>query len=305
MRELPRPLTSEPPRDVGGLVAILKDEGPFIEEWLAYHRLIGVEHFYLYDNDPALPLRSQLTGHEDVTVIDWVGEFEHLPGRNKQTKAYTDALGRVRQRWMAVVDGDEFIVLRKHDTLQSFLSDFEDVSAVRLTWHVFGHNGHYDNPDDLITASLTRRRASPGNMTKAITKVAAVKSIGSAHKCLLRRGHLTVDANKRPYGPGLYPGKTDVAHVNHYMCRSFLNWMHKVDRGAVSFSRGAPPPDPGHRWRHDREACLREFVQLTRDFNEHVDEHMLRFRERIEAGLAAARGPTPSERVLEPPGVVP
>jgi hypothetical protein len=80
--------------------------------------------------------------------------------------------------------------------------------------------------------------------------------------------------------------------------------MHKVDRGGVSFSTDAPPPDPEHRWRHDLEACLRKFVTMTRDFNEHVDEHMLRFRERIEAGVAAARRPTPAERVREPPGVV-
>ena len=33
--------------------AILKDEDAFVEEWVAYHRILGVDHFYLYDNDPA------------------------------------------------------------------------------------------------------------------------------------------------------------------------------------------------------------------------------------------------------------
>src|SRR5262245_25609317 len=42
------------------VVAILKDEDPFVEEWVAYHRLIGVDHFYLYDNDPRQPLRERL-----------------------------------------------------------------------------------------------------------------------------------------------------------------------------------------------------------------------------------------------------
>jgi hypothetical protein len=34
------------------LAAILKEEDSFVEEWVAYHRLLGVDHFYLYDNDP-------------------------------------------------------------------------------------------------------------------------------------------------------------------------------------------------------------------------------------------------------------
>ena len=31
--------------------AIFKDEGPYLLEWLAFHKLIGVDLFFLYDND--------------------------------------------------------------------------------------------------------------------------------------------------------------------------------------------------------------------------------------------------------------
>ncbi len=33
------------------VVAILKNEGPYLKEWLDYHLLAGVKHFYLYDNE--------------------------------------------------------------------------------------------------------------------------------------------------------------------------------------------------------------------------------------------------------------
>ncbi|MBR2734192.1 MAG: glycosyltransferase family 2 protein, partial [Selenomonadaceae bacterium] len=33
------------------IAAILKNEGHYIKEWLDYHLLAGVDHFYLYDND--------------------------------------------------------------------------------------------------------------------------------------------------------------------------------------------------------------------------------------------------------------
>ena len=37
--------------DLGvAMAAITKNEGPFIAEWVAYHYLLGVEHFVIYDN---------------------------------------------------------------------------------------------------------------------------------------------------------------------------------------------------------------------------------------------------------------
>jgi hypothetical protein len=55
------------------LAAILKDEDPFVEEWVAYHRLLGVDHFHLYDNDPRQPLSEILALHRDyVTVRTWL-----------------------------------------------------------------------------------------------------------------------------------------------------------------------------------------------------------------------------------------
>jgi hypothetical protein len=222
-------------------------------------------------------------------VVDWAGEHEHLPGRNKQTKAYEDALGRVRHRWMAIIDVDEFIVLRRHETLPRFLAGFADMAAVQLTWHLFGHNGHYGDPEGLVTAALTRRRALPGRMSKSITRVDAITSIRSAHHCELVPGRAAVDANGRRYEEALYPGKTDVAHVNHYLCRSFHNWMHRIERGEAAFDSASPPREAEHLWRFDRELCLRRFIEISKDHNELCDEHMLRFAGRIDAGIRARR----------------
>jgi len=49
--------------------AILKDEDAFVEEWVAYHRILGVDHFYLYDNDPRQPLSEILARHRDYVTV--------------------------------------------------------------------------------------------------------------------------------------------------------------------------------------------------------------------------------------------
>jgi hypothetical protein len=269
-------------------VAIVKGEASFIEEWIVYHRLIGIDHFYIYDNDPTPALRSQLKAWEDfVTVIDWPGDpTAGWPGRNLQTKTYAHALKTIRRvhEWVTFFDVDEFIVLQQHENLPAFLSRFEGFGSIRLNWHVFGHNGHYEAPVGLITPALTRRMSTPSIRTKAISRTGAIASIDSAHRCRLKRGWKTADANGRPYTDALYPGKTDIAHINHYQCRSFLGWMERVQRGDVSFDPSNVPAE--HAWRLDPHLCLRQFVEtVARDKNERVDEYMLRFEQAIKEGL--------------------
>ena len=31
--------------------AIFKDEASYLKEWIEYHKLVGVQHFYLYENE--------------------------------------------------------------------------------------------------------------------------------------------------------------------------------------------------------------------------------------------------------------
>jgi Glycosyltransferase family 92 len=266
-------------------VAILRAEDPFLDEWIAYHRLLGVERFVLYDDDPRQNLRVLLQKHLDyITIFDWKDGYHVAPGRNRQTRAYEHALRNTCSEWLTFIDGDEFIVLRNHDSIQEFVSDFGSSQAIVLTWHVFGHNGHFSNPKGLITESLTRRQKEPGRMTKSIVRPEYVIAVPNAHACKMRNHRLVHDANQRVYTNDPYPGKTSTAHVNHYMCRSFENWMSRVGRGEVAFTPDTYPKDAA--WRYDERACLKKFVELTRTFNETVDEYMLKYGDSIRQYLA-------------------
>jgi hypothetical protein len=266
------------------MVAILRDELPFVYEWILYHRMLGIDHFFLYDDDPDLPLADYLKPLSDyVTVVAWHGQNKHLPGRNRQTKAYWHAAQNflAPYQWVSFLDGDEFIVLREHENIGDFLATFPDVSAVSLNWHVFGHNGFYNDPPGLITAQLTRRMFLPNRNIKTITRCDAIESITSSHSCRLKHGSW-VDANHRPIADEVYPGKTAVAHINHYQCRSFTRWMKRVERGTPSMSDDLPTAAEDD-WRVDTEACLRKFVTtVALNKNEYVDEYMLKYKEALE-----------------------
>ena len=50
--------------DLGvAMAAITKNEGPFIAEWVAYHYLLGVEHFIIYDNGSTDGSAAVATAH--------------------------------------------------------------------------------------------------------------------------------------------------------------------------------------------------------------------------------------------------
>jgi hypothetical protein len=258
------------------LVAILKDEEPFLDEWLVYHKMIGIDHFFLYDDSPDLPLQQLLQPHAAyVTVIPWFYVHENLPGRNRQTKAYMNAVAEYGAgfEWMTFIDGDEFIELRKHDTINEFLAGFPNADSISLRWHAFGHNGYYNDPPGLITASLIRRKIEPHYNVKSITRSRAIVNIPNAHICELRSNEGWVDANNRAHENDIYDGISDVAHINHYQCRSFTRWLKRAKRGTVSINHMTGPV-----WLFDEDGCLQMFVMsMTLDKHEIIDTYMQKY----------------------------
>lgn len=255
------------------VVAIARDEKPFMDEWLLYHRLIGVNHFFVYDDDPTPCLQEFLQPHtEYTTTIRW---YNRRSQGNQQIKAYQNALHHhlADYQWVAFIDIDEFIVLEKNENLGAFLVSYENTSAVSLHWRRFGHNGHYEDPKGLITSELTRRKLSPcTNRSKCITKCNAIDNIKSVHHCELKPGCSSATAN--------------TAHINHYMCRSFVRWMNRPSRGDAC----DPRLKPDNTWKYTKEGCLQKFVtNVTLDWNEHVDKEMLKYKPQLEEAIRKIR----------------
>src|SRR5512133_3338974 len=54
----PRPLGPRPPVGLA-VCAIFRDEARYLAEWVSFHRVQGVEKFYLYDNRSTDDWRSE------------------------------------------------------------------------------------------------------------------------------------------------------------------------------------------------------------------------------------------------------
>ena len=65
------------------VACIIKNEGPYLKEWLEYHKLIGVEHFYVYDNESTDDTKDILKPYIDSGEVTYI----YYPGRDKQDEA--------------------------------------------------------------------------------------------------------------------------------------------------------------------------------------------------------------------------
>lgn len=262
------------------IVAIVKDEDKFLDEWLIYHKLIGIDHFIIYDDSQDSSLDAFLIPHLDfITIIPW-WKLRDRQQRGNQIKAYNHALNNYLDsfEWVIFLDADEFIVLNEHSKVIDLLSHFKEYNAVSLNWLIFGHNGHYDEPSRLVTTSFIRRMENPSEEVKTFSRTYAIKEILHPHYCELKNGLRTSAVKEERSEINL------IAHVNHYKCRSFLNWMKRTTRGDVNFSKQHCPDE--HLWRIDDEACLKEFVtNIAFNKNEFVDLTLYKYRFAIQEKL--------------------
>ena len=72
-------------------MAIVKNEAPYLQEWIEYHKLLGVTRFYVYDNESDNNIKEVLKPYvKNRDVI-----YRKYPGRTIQCFAYNDAVNLV------------------------------------------------------------------------------------------------------------------------------------------------------------------------------------------------------------------
>lgn len=210
------------------VVAMFQNEAPYLKEWIEYHSLIGVKHFYLYSNHSDDNYQEVLEPYIKkgiVELFEW--NYENVNGKwlHNQYRAYEDCLERSQGKtaWLGVIDIDEFIVPVKSPDLTSFLKQYDDekeIGGIRVNWQLFGTSGVKKiNKNTLMIEALTmkapvkyRRSPSPCNiMTKCILRPHVTEEI-HVHHSNLKKGYKFVHDR-----PGIINVKE--IQINHYWTR--------------------------------------------------------------------------------------
>ena len=213
------------------ITAIMKNEKPYLKEWLEYHILQGAEHFYLCDNDSTDESKKYLQPYIEtglITYIPMIGKNQQLACYEKVVKEYGN-----KSQWMAFIDLDEFLVPLQADNMIDFLQEFTDVDEVSLHWMNYGDNGLFKRESGLVTEAFTAHGAKLNHTVKSIVRPDSVidfKAFGSNHYVPVKGK--SVNEYHKPVSYMLsFNISGDKARVNHYVTKSFGEFINKKQRG--------------------------------------------------------------------------
>lgn len=215
------------------LAAIIKNEAPYIREWVCFYYLNGVEKFYLYDNESEDNLREVLSDFVSAGIV----EIINCPGKEKQVPAYNDALSRLRYKtqWLMIVDADEFMIVNGNKKISEFLKDYEKYAALAVNWVMYDYGGLLKKPEGLVLENYrtVHGKFHPKNLhVKSVINPRKVALCVNPHYCEYKGGNYAVNENfEKVVGPVTAVQSIEKIRLNHYYCKSYEEYEAKVARG--------------------------------------------------------------------------
>ena len=233
-------------------VSTVRNEGPYLLDWVAHYRALGVSDFLIYSNDCDDGSDTLL---DALQAGGWLTHMRHTrqAGVSVQWQALKSAWThplRKQADWALVADADEFLCLHPPLTsIPALLRGLPDVTdAMALPWRMFGANGRTDLPDVPVTEAFTRS-APPdctfpavATMIKSLFRLKGPFRGFGVHRPAQKSRANWVDGSGQPLSDafadaparlslyGLSQGRA-LAEMNHYALRGAASFLVKRDRG--------------------------------------------------------------------------
>jgi hypothetical protein len=214
---------------------IFQNEARFLREWIEFHKIVGAQHFYLYNNkstDNFMDILAPYIKSGLVEVIDWLYSNENL---NAQNSAFSDCIKRASgvANWVAFLDLDEYLFPVNEFRLVNFLKRYEDFGGVCANWVMYGTSDTQKIPvDGLRIENLIKSDPQGNKHVKSIVRADRVLGFYNPHFAHYKPDYYQVNADKvrfeGPYSPYI---AIDKIRINHYWTGDIDNlYQNKVPR---------------------------------------------------------------------------
>jgi hypothetical protein len=240
------------------LVTTIRNEGPYLLEFLAYHRSIGFEHVFIYttDNfDDSTPLLEALAGRGVITLVHNQAGL-HTGPRSKMHAHALSLLPHILDfRWAALIDVDEFVAFdtRRFNNINDALAwhETQPVDAVALCSQSFiARPG--DKCHEVSTLErFLRREPGVSPQVKTIFRPAKYwnarahyphSSLGMPTTYRTESGALHYHPGMADRDPALAARPTaDLLWINRYATRTAPELLWKMSRGQPDLKNAAAP----------------------------------------------------------------
>lgn len=229
------------------VVCSVRNEGPFLVEWICWYRRLGFTDIVIVTNDCSDRSPELLDVFQEC---GWITHLRHeVPDRQNICARKLEAAKALptvaTADWVLVCDVDEFLVVHTGDgRIQDLIPDPADFLGMSINWRVFGTSGHRTWQDGLTHRQFTQAARSDDPTSTWVKSITShpdwFRRLGEhGPKRLLPRharrwgqpGLRWVDADRRTlhdwhpeadYMRRVSPGGQThaTAQMNHYMVRS-------------------------------------------------------------------------------------
>ena len=238
-------------------------EANYIDEWVKYHRSIGVETFYIATNDWTWD-----NGYDYVYTT-------RINGRSAQCPYYTKFARTMAQNvdWAAFIDIDEFIHLgSKYKSVVELVDDHHLEDCICLNWKLFGSSNQHFSGDYSVLKRFTHRQASFNQHVKSILNLKKLMSFGDIKTLVFANPHFAQQTADRVFrqwtidkrwitGPydmsANFYLKDDDTWLAHFFCKTPEEWRSKQARGRVDV-----PADSSLVFRKDEEFAQHDINEV-------------------------------------------
>ncbi|MEP5154241.1 glycosyltransferase family 2 protein [Planktotalea sp.] len=242
--------------DMYTVVSTMKNESPYILDWVAHYKVLGFDHILVCTNDCTDPTVEMLLRLQEL------GYVRHHPTIVRKGGIHRSALRQASRRhdivmdakWVFVCDVDEYLNIHMGDgSVRAMVEGSgDDVDVISVPWRIFGPDGMENLLDRPVTQQFTKgefewdakERPTTGKFVKSIytnqdkfqrmglhAPVALEDRVADV-KCVLPGGADYVVNGARTENPPLFTH----AQVNHYALRSMDSFMIKRARGRANHS---------------------------------------------------------------------
>jgi hypothetical protein len=201
------------------IVTIIRYDHTYLKEFIDYHSKIGISKFIIYNN--GLRIYEE---YPNCVIIDFPGD---VMKRTAYSHFTINLLDTIEEDWILFIDSNEFLVPKKHITIQKFIeeqlaihsqhaSEHGEMKSIGIIKKQFSTNGHIDKPDNETYLNYTLSR-----------KTSEIKTI--IHKDIIKK-----NINKKLFDNlnnilniAKIIEDTEIICINNYL-RSWSEIIHKI-----------------------------------------------------------------------------
>jgi hypothetical protein len=226
------------------IVTIIRYDHSYLKEFIDYHSMIGISKFIIYNNGIRIKEdcpNCMIIDYPNCVIIDFPGD---VMKRTAYSHFTINLLDTIEEDWVLFIDSNEFLVPKKHITIQKFIeeqlanhslhaskqlanhslhaskhkehNEHNELKSIGIVKKIFSTNGHINKPDNESFLNYTLSKTSSEIQTiihKDVLKTNIHKKIFDDLNNILNTAKIIDD--------------TEIICINHYL-RSWSELIHKI-----------------------------------------------------------------------------